>query len=135
MTLRFAYLELTLKSAKNHLLHRLKYQYCGFLTADRLRRDIKTVELGHEERSARTGSGFYFGDHIAVVEVLLLVDVDPARRCVRSPVPTSAGHVDALEVGVVIHAIHCFWPGQALNLLARQAVVDGHLRRSPRADK
>ncbi|MDX6464054.1 MAG: hypothetical protein QOJ51_3656 [Acidobacteriaceae bacterium] len=38
--------------AKKSLLHRLIYQYRGVLIAQRLRRDIKTIEFRHKERSA-----------------------------------------------------------------------------------
>src|SRR5258708_3974325 len=117
------------------LLLWLKYQYCGVLIADCLRRDIKAIGLGYEERSARPWSGLDLGNHLVVVEVLLLVDVNPARRCVRCPVPTPTRYIDALELWVVMHAIHGFRPREILNFLARQAVVNGHLRRSPCADE
>jgi hypothetical protein len=58
-------------------LRRLKYQYCGFLIAERLRRDIKAIGLRYEERRARTGSGLDLADQIVVVEMLLLVDIYP----------------------------------------------------------
>ena len=109
--------------------------YRCLLTADCLRGDIKAIELGYQERSARTGSGIDLGDHIVVVGALLLIDVDPAWRCVRRPIPTPTCRVNALEVGVVIHTIHRFRRRHALNFLARQAVVHGHLWRNSGADK
>src|SRR5258706_4181333 len=115
--------------------HGLKYLNRGFLIADRLRRDIKAMEFGYQKRSARTGSGLDLGDHIVMVGVLLLVDVDPAWGGLRRPIPAAARHVDALEVGVIMHPIHGFRRRQTFNFLAGQAVVDGHLRRDPRADQ
>ena len=35
------------QSGRNPSLQGLKCQYCGFLIAERLRRDIKPIELGH----------------------------------------------------------------------------------------
>jgi hypothetical protein len=69
---------------------RLEYQYRSFLFTDGLRRDVKAIELGHQQRSARTGSGLDLGDHFVAVGVLLLVDVDPPRRGLWRTVPTPA---------------------------------------------
>jgi hypothetical protein len=82
--------------------HRLEDQYCGFLLIDCLRRDVKTIELGHQERRARTWSRLDLGDQIVVVGILLLVDVKQAWRGFRRAIPTPARHIDAFEVGVVV---------------------------------
>src|ERR1700730_2398569 len=50
-------------------------------------------------------------------------------------IPPPAGHVHAFEVGVVGYSVHRFGCRQALNFLARHAVVNRHLRRSSGADK
>src|ERR1700721_3049689 len=70
-----------------------------------------------------------------MVGVLLMVDVDPARRGLGRAVPTAPGYVNTFELGVVIYAVHRFGGRKALNFLARHAVVHSHLRRSPRADE
>src|ERR1700721_869626 len=104
---------------QSSLLDSLKYQYCGFLITDRLRCDIKAIEFRYKERSARTRPGLDPGDHLVVVGILLLVDINPAWRCLRRPVPASARHVDAVEVRVIVHTIHRLRSRQALNFLTR----------------
>jgi hypothetical protein len=72
-------------SKRESLLHGLKHQDRGFLIADRLRRDIKAIQLRDEQRSARTGSTLYLGDQFVVVEIALLVDVDPSGSAAVPP--------------------------------------------------
>src|ERR1700723_2625384 len=95
----------------------------------------KRLSCGTKSEVPEPGSGLDLRDHLIVVRVLLLVDVDPAWGYVRRPVPTPSGHVDAPEDGVVMHAVHRFRTRQPLNFLARQAVVHRHFRRNSRADK
>ena len=71
---------------------------------DRLRGDIKAIELGYQERSARTGPGLDLGDQIAVIRALLLVDVElrvgaAAPEDERRVVATLGARQDAVEAG------------------------------------
>src|SRR5713226_8755913 len=57
--------------------HGLEYQDRGDLIAERLGRHVKTLELGHEQRRAGTGSGLDLGDQLVVIDILLLIHVEP----------------------------------------------------------